>query len=298
MANWAVPFANDGDKRLPDPTEKALGFGCGAADQTLFNMLFHRIEAELGDLVQFAGIAGSDADNTTVRQAVLALIEAATGGGDPSTYLLMSQARGRLPIFPEVQTSDGRIIVTAPATGSVRIPGGVTFMHRGIFPVTTTQTDFATTASQTYHLRWDPTNGYRLLNLANVAYNPSGDPEDAERFDSTYDDILFARIVTNSSNVADITNLSNKTRIVTDFSAPGVTGVGGRTLVHPINFARRGIATLQDIIPPGGNRDSDPWITVQKNTRYAVTVYSWGWQANVPNEQMSAFGYKYNVLAA
>lgn len=146
---------------------------------------------------------------------MLALIDAATGG-NPAGYILMTQARARLPIFPEVINTDGRIIVTSPGTGQVRLPGGVDFLHRGIFTVTTSQTDFATDPSKTYHLRWDPTNGFRLIDVANNVYNPTALVETNIKFDSTFDDIIFARVITNSSNVPTITNLANKNLLTAD----------------------------------------------------------------------------------
>src|SRR5690606_31790459 len=142
MANFTTPLASNGSRRNPTATEKVEGFPCGPADQTLFNGLFHRIEAELGHIISYAGLTGSDADNTQVRQAVQALISAAVGG-DSSQFLLMDQARARLPIYPEVVSSDYKINVISPAGGTVRVPSGVTFMHRGVFPVVTSETDFA-----------------------------------------------------------------------------------------------------------------------------------------------------------
>jgi hypothetical protein len=67
--------------------------------------------------------------------------------------------------------------------------------------------------SKIYHLRWNPTDGFELRDLADVAYNPSSVVESSAIFDSTYDDMLIARIVTNASNVATITNLANKVRL-------------------------------------------------------------------------------------
>ena len=152
-----------GEKRLPTPTEKEQGFLCGPADRTLFNGLINRIEEEIGEVIAYAGIVGNDADMTQLRQAIQSLISAATGG-NPAGYVLMTQARARLPFFPEVNNVDGRIVVTQPSTGVVRLPGGVTFTHRGIYIETTTQTDFATDPNKVYHLRWDPTNGTRRGN--------------------------------------------------------------------------------------------------------------------------------------
>lgn len=213
MADFSPAFAENGERRFPNATEADLGFQCGAGQRQLFNGMFHRIEAELGSVIGAAGLTPSDADLTQVLQAIQALIAAATGAGDTSTFVLMTQARARLPIFPDVLNADGRIGITAPATGTVRIAGGVTFQHRGIFQVTTTQTDFLTDPSKIYHMRWDPTNGVRLLDLANATYNPTALVETNPAFDSKYDDMLIGRVITNSSNVATITSLTNKSRL-------------------------------------------------------------------------------------
>jgi len=177
---------------------------------------------------------------------------AATGGGDPASYLTIAMARARLPIYPEVSNVDGRIGVTAPATGTARLPGGVTFMHRGIFPVTTVQTDFALEANRTYHLRWDPNNGFRMRNLADALYNPSSLSEGNTAFDSTYDDMLIARVSTNSSNAVTVTNLANKNDLwfahhtgrLTDLFIDPINGYGtagarrnNNTFIY--NWARR-----------------------------------------------------------
>lgn len=215
MANFSTPFSSvGGNHRLPTEDERDDGFPCGPADRPLFNGMFRRIEAELDAIVQEGGITPSDSDDTTVLQAILALIDAATGGGDTSNYVLMTQARARLPIFPDVLHADGHLNITSPSTGQVRVPAGRIFQHRGIFQVTTAQTDFATLSSKTYHLRWNPTDGFALKDLADTGYNPSALAETNSAFDSTFDDMLVARIVTNSSNVPTITNLINKVRLV------------------------------------------------------------------------------------
>lgn len=214
MADFSEPFGEaGGNTRLPTADERQEGFPCGPLDRSLFNGLFGRIEAELDAVRQEAGITPSDSDNTIVLQSILALIDAATGGGETDSYVTMAQARARLPIFPDVQHADGHLNVTSPAPGQVRVPAGRIFQHRGIFQVTTVETDFATLASKTYHLRWNPTDGFDLKDLADAAYNPGAAAETSSIFDSTYDDMLVARVVTNSSNVPAITNLINKSRL-------------------------------------------------------------------------------------
>lgn len=217
MADFDPPFGEDGERRLPSSTERQLGFPCGPADRLLFTGLFNRIEAEIGEVIGYAGLTPTDDRFTQLREAIMALIAAGlvppASAGTSVEYILMSQARARLPIFPDVDTSDGKIVVTSPSTGTVRVPGGTSFLHRGIWLTTTAQTDFATSASKTYHLRWSPGDGFELLDLADTGYNPSVLAETDTAFDSTYDDMLVARVITNSSNVATITNLSNKDRL-------------------------------------------------------------------------------------
>lgn len=222
MADFDPPFASVGGvNRAPTTDEQSDGFQCGGADLELFNRLFGRIEAELKAIQDAGGIAGTEGDDTTVLQAIENLISAATGGGDTSQFVLFSQAQARLPIFPEVTTNNGVIAVTSPGTGQIRIPASATILHRGIRTYTTVQTDLATVLSKTYHLRWNPTDGFALKDLADTGYNPTVAAETNAAFDSTYDDMLVARIVTNSSNVPTITNLINKDR----WSAEGTSTV-------------------------------------------------------------------------
>lgn len=245
MADFSTPFALSGPRRNPTSDEKANGFPCGPADQTLFNGLFHRIESELGNLISYAGLSPTDANYTQVRQAVVALINAATGGGDDSDYLLISQAKSRLPFYPEVVSADGTMNVTSPANGIIRLPGGVDIIHRGVSLVTTEETDFATIGSRTYHLRWNPTDGFQLLWLGDSGYNPSGLADADPGLDSTYDDMLIARVITNSSNVPAITLLANKSFLNKDESTfadvvgPGIDNQYYADHVSVLNWARR-----------------------------------------------------------
>jgi hypothetical protein len=239
MPDFSPPFGQNGNRRLPNANEQSLGWPCGPIDQALLNGLFHLHNGNIADVITEAGITGPDGDLTKLRRAIEALIASIVGEVDPSTgidtsqFVLMTQARNRLPIFPDVQNVDGRIGVTAPSTGTVRLAGGVEFLHRGIFRVTTTQTDFPTDPSKTYHMRWSLAEGFELLDLASGAYNPGTLSEANAAFDSTYDDMLIARVVTNSSNVAAITTLANLTRldIAADDPAPTITAtsVGSNT---------------------------------------------------------------------
>jgi len=172
-------------------------------------------QREIDHVISFFGLTPANTDLQQLRKAIEAAISAATGGGDTSQFLLVSQARARLPIFPEIESADGKMNVTSPSAGTVQVPTSVTFQHRGIYPVSTSDyiegdRTFATLANKTYHLRWNPTDGFLLEDLADSGYNPSVLAESEAALDTTYDDVLFSRIVTSAGNVATITNLVNR----------------------------------------------------------------------------------------
>lgn len=220
MTDVTTPFADglpSDQRRRPTAEEKSLGFPCGDADITLFNGFFHMLMREMKVLADEAGVSGSDADYNLLRDSIQALISAATGGGDTSNFVLFTQARARLPIHFEVISADGKVNISSPAAGTVRVPGGVSFIHRGIHQFSSAETDFATVANSTYHVRWNPTDGFNIQDLSdNVTYNPFVDAETDSGFDGTYDDALLARVVTNASNISTITNLVNRNRLVSE----------------------------------------------------------------------------------
>lgn len=215
MADFSTPFSSTGGvNRNPETDERQNGFPCGELDLELFNGMFRRIEAELNSIRIAGAVTPSDGDDTITLQAIQALIAAATGGGTATDYVLMAQARDRLPIFADVQNGTGHFGVTSPSNGTIRVPAGVSFLHRGIYLVTTAQTDLATVGSKTYHVRWGKTTGFYIVSLDNATYNPASLAETNVAFDSTFDDILVARVTTTSGNVPTITNLINKARLV------------------------------------------------------------------------------------
>lgn len=285
MADFDVPFGQDSERRFPTSTERENGFPCGAADQSLFNGLIWQLQAELGAIHDEAGIAGDDSTSSTTVDAILALIAAATGG-NPAGYVLMTQARARLPVYPEVLNTDGRIVVTAPSTGTVRLPGGVDFLHRGIFSVTTAQTDFLTDPSKTYHLRWDQVNGFRLIDTASGTYNPTALVETNAAFDSTYDDMLIARVITNSSNVATITNLANKARLrlMVEKTTVEVTAAPTGAVSYTCNFARTPRAYLSETdVSPASDPNAEHIIGFTRTVnRYGGTARTLGFVPNNP----------------
>lgn len=293
MAKFNPPWASVGGvARSPTVDEQNDGFSCGAADLTLFNRKLQGYDAELAAILDEGGITGTEADDTGVLQAIQAMIAAATGGGDTSQFVLFSQAQARLPIFPEVTTNNGVIAVTDLGAGNIRIPASATILHRGIRTYTTVQTDFATDPSKTYHLRWNPTDGFSLKDLASGTYNPTTAAETNVTFDSAYDDALISRIVTNSSNVPTITNLTNKARVLMEISDAGVmttnaaTDDARRTASLTFGLARTPVMSVTPVniavggnggnfMTAGQNHDHDFKIERVSFTRYGASLTLW-----------------------
>jgi hypothetical protein len=289
MSNFSTPFANSAERRLANADEKANGFPCGPADQKLFNGLIHQFQKELDAIHQAGGVAGDDSTFNTTLLNIQALIDAATGGGEGAGYLLMSQARTRNPVFPIIDTADFKINCSSPGAGTVRIPGGVSFLHRGIYIEETVETDFATLANKTYHLRWSYADGYELKDLADVTYNPTTAAETSSIFDSTFDDMLIARVITNSSNVATITNLANAVDLSGSFTKATIetqptSWSGLPFLTASINWAR----TPRIISVSNQNTDATSGTESvvgldSTRSRYTVTAMARGYVIGLPS---------------
>jgi hypothetical protein len=154
---------------------------------------------------------------------------------DGAFYQLMNDTPPRqrlfLPFFPEVSFPTTAILSVIPSTGNVTIDVTQKFVWRAAVEYRTsdfllTDRQLATAANKTYHLRWHapgtgdalpvgtyPRGRFVLKDLTSGTYNPGGASEDSTTFDSKYDDMLIARVITNSSNVPTITSLENRMRL-------------------------------------------------------------------------------------
>lgn len=211
-------------------------------------------EAQYG-LVRFATIAEAAARVVTDK--------AVTPAGLGALFnLLLNQ-----PIFPEVLGDTGLFDVSSPAGGTIRIAAGTQWTHRGAFLYTSAQTDLATVANKTYHLRWDRTNGFALYDLSSGSYNPSAVAETDPTFDTTYDSMLVARVVTSAGNVATITPLSNKARLLFNgaMTAGGVISPGqsGSLCTQNVTYnwsrtpAQKSFTRVRLDVSPSGTDDRD-----------------------------------------
>jgi hypothetical protein len=191
----------------------------------------NRVSAQLRRAIRGMGIA-EDNENDDM------LLEAIKKAGSTST--IINQFAAYLPMFPEIQTVDGKMALTA-STGQIVINAGQTWLHRGAFQKSTDDYDipartFSTVANNTYHLRWkwngpSTAPAFYLRDLADAGYNPGGDAEAHVKFDTTFDDMLIAKIVTNGANALTVTPLVNKVTLALD-----LTYNGGGSAIYPGNI--------------------------------------------------------------
>lgn len=188
---------------------------------------------EILAVIEAAGIVPSNNDLTQLLQAINQIIAAAIegidpgggGGGTPPSFLLN-------PVFPHV-TVNGGLISCPSSNGQVQVAAGQTFVHRGgvlynSSDVAAGSRTFTTVASKTYHLRWRYNGGtpaFVLCDLADSGYNPGALAEAHPSFDTGYDDMLIARVVTDAANNPTVTSLLNRSRLSSIGIMTGTEGV-------------------------------------------------------------------------
>lgn len=175
-------------------------------------------QAEIVNAITRLGLTPDQADLEQLGKAIQNAIAAATGGGETGDFLTMATARARLPIYPEVTNTTGKVSITEPSSGTILVGATETLRHRGVFDVAFNDFDeinrtFVMLPSKVAHLRWSAASGLERFYLDDVAYNPFGLPETDQSFDSSHDSALLARIVTDAGAAATITPLVNKHRL-------------------------------------------------------------------------------------
>lgn len=166
------------------------------------NMLTQQIRRAIRGM----GVAEDNADDDMLLKAIQAV------GANFVTFAMAHN----LPIFPHAFGS-GSLTVTG-SVGSIVIGAGQVFQHRGVFQISTDNYDlahrtFATVANKTYHLRWKYNSGtptFALYDVTDGTYNPGALAESSGTFDSTFDDMLIAKVVTDGGNNPTITALINR----------------------------------------------------------------------------------------
>jgi hypothetical protein len=149
------------------------------------------------------------------------------GGGDGEGDVTQWQ---RLPIFPEIETSTGKLGITDNANGTITVQASQNVLWRGWDRVSTdTFSSGARTlthlANKTYHLRYVRSTGFVLKDLSDSGYNAGALTDANAAFDTIYDDMLVARVVTNGSNVPTIKPLVNRNRLKAEASSTGAGSI-------------------------------------------------------------------------
>lgn len=174
---------------------------------------------EILAVIEGAGLTPSDSDLTQLLQAIQTI--AAGAGGDAAVFAYN-------PVFPEI-ISNGGVCSVASSSGQVVLATGQQWIWRGGVLYNSSAIDvgdrtLSTVANKTYHMRWRFNAGsptLALYDLADGGYNPGALAETDAAFDTTYDDMLIARVVTDGSNLPAVTALFNKNRLTQQIVSSG-----------------------------------------------------------------------------
>lgn len=296
MVNIFGPGLTNDQSTSTRPTQVSTGLGVdqwfkdcsseAAKDGTRFRaQFFNFIIANFRRAVRGLGVAESEVDDDLLLKCFQTL--------QFTNWL-------NLPIFPEVLQSTGLLSVTNLGGGSIRVDAAQEFLHRGWNKVKTNDYDDAARtvahlANKTYHLRWQYNGGtpiFVLKDVADAVYNPGTLQQYDPAFDTTYDDMLIAKVVTNGSNVPTITPLANKASLSGTVTAPPINGATHlRTL--SLAWARTPKVAIMAENNPGGSYDSDYEFEPQYIRRDEIQYYSWSWHHNnsgsMPSMQSPGF---------
>lgn len=246
-------------------------------------------QREIMTVIVGAGLTPDENSVSQLEEAIDLKIATATGGGSSPVDDLLLLLRARNPAFPEVNTADGTFSLTVVSAGNLQIPAGISITHRGCFNDVTSLQSLTTLANKTYHLRKNWTTGWALKDVADSGYNPGALAETDPAFDTGYDDMITHKVVTNGSNVATITPLVNKNRILKEVSNSGAMTTNNglddasRTATLEWNLARTPVMAVTPaaivVLGSGGNfmtgsqtHDHDFNITRLTFSRYGATL--------------------------
>lgn len=185
--------------------------------------------------------------------------------------------RENLRIYPELSQPVSALLLISAAVGIVQVADGNTIVFRGHEPISSEGyaiglRTFATVANKTYHLRWRSawhiSPGFALVDV--TAF---GAAEGNEAYDSTYDDALLARVITDGGNNPSVLALENRQNFVTLWNKTSVetntTGFASFTVpTFTQNYARQPRVTILEF-----NCESSVDYEAITHTNLSVTRY-------------------------
>ena len=300
MSDFSTPFGNDSDRRTPTAQELMKGFECGPADREIFNFLVNRLEAELASIIADSGLTPVATDRNTLLLSLRRIIARDTGTSPDTEYLLYATLKDFVKIYPEIETPGNLVTITVSADNREITIDEFTVVHRGMKRITVPETTLDIFSGRTYHLRWNETDGVTVTETNDADYNPDGLDEDDVKFDTTYDDLLLARIVVSGTGVPTITRLRNDTKMIYNGPFPNsmyhnAYSDGSTTVAITIsyrlilNYSRN----PSIVIAPGlkGIRDfTDPTVGL---SLLPISRYGADWRHFLPQNQDEVLGRPY-----
>lgn len=269
----------------------------------------------------WVAFAATSTERGLIRLATPADIVArdATSALTPS---MLTDIAADSPIHPEILTADNKAALTS-STAEVVVSAGTAFIHRGINRYSTDSFSapartFATTSSKTYHLRWYapghtlapkvtyPVGRLMLRDLADVAYNTGSVAETSNVFDTTYDDMLIARVVTSAGNVPTVTAMKNRAQLVATLAKTsmqqgaswGALETAGHRLSATIDWSRTPKVSLA-YFNVDATSESEGLVSVtQSFTRYSGTGFTAGYALDAASGSQYVSGRLTLELAA
>lgn len=120
--------------------------------------------------------------------------------------------------YPEILTANHMLHIFDNRNGTCGVGTDQWFIWRNVWKFNTSdytpaERTLPIKPKQTYHVRWTQTAGFSIHALSDSQYNPQGLAETHSSFDTSYDDMLLARVRTDSNNQADITPLVNQQQL-------------------------------------------------------------------------------------
>ena len=172
------------------------------------------LQRELVNLVEGLNLKLDPNNDTQLSQRLRELTPLRHEGAIPNHHRLSGFAH-----YPYIVSQSQRLELTQHGAWKIEIDRGQIFNWRGTWNINTDafsegERSFNLAFSTTYHLRWRPSDGFLLFNLKDVAYNPQSLAESSAVFDTTFDDMLIAKIITDEQGITEIITFRNTQRLL------------------------------------------------------------------------------------
>ncbi|MBJ7537154.1 hypothetical protein [Marinomonas transparens] len=150
----------------------------------------------------------------------------------------------KLPISPEVKTPDNRLTVIVNDEVLTITAGQVMRLHgHSDYISSDYPSEFSIDATKDYHLRFDVEHGFRLMDLADLDYNPDGLNHKDPSFIHLFNDILLGGVI-QGDYIASV---------VTPNKKYSYRPVGTGTLLLPVGYTDSAIKIITQLYQSIGN---------------------------------------------